>query len=349
MDAPYMNIKHGLPDLCASYHGAVRVELESIIDSSPPVLSSMLRYHMGWQDENGCVCGGGSGKLIRPTLCLLGCRAVGGDTLQMMPAAAAVELIHNFSLIHDDIVDGSHERHHRPSLWKVWGQPQAINAGDAMFTLAYSALLELKTRGISHEKISRSFEMLSKACLELCEGQYFDIEYESRLDITIEEYLDMADRKTAALLSVSASLGAYLGGGDDSVVRSLHLFGRELGMAFQIRDDIMGIWGREEITGKTAGDIPQKKKTLPVVYGLQHSPGAQRERLHELYAQEANDGADIDEVRMIIEASGGKEYARNLAEKHHHRALAQLETSGLDLSAKAPLEELAGFLLKRDF
>jgi len=344
-----MDIRHGLPDLCISYHDAIRAELESTIDSSPPVLSSMLRYHMGWEDDNGCVCEGASGKLIRPTLCLLSCRAVGGDTSQVMPAAAATELVHNFSLIHDDIVDGSDERHHRPAMWRLWGEPLAINAGDAMFSLAYLALLRLRERGIAHDRVYTAVEMLSKACLQLCEGQHLDIEYENRLDVTVEEYLGMAARKTAALLAVSSSLGAYLGNADRSVVNSFHLFGSELGMAFQIRDDIMGVWGSEESTGKTADDIPQKKKTLPVVYGLQHGMHAQRQRLLGLYSRETIDGAAIEEVKMILEGAGARDYAENLAEKHNHGALAQLEASGLDSSVREPLLELAGFLLRRAF
>ncbi len=344
-----MDVRHGLPEICTSYHRAIRTELEDIIDSSPPVLSGMLRYHMGWQDENGCDSEGGSGKLIRPSLCLLSCRAAGGDTSQAMPAAAAVELVHSFSLIHDDVEDGSQERHHRPAVWTLWGTPQAINAGDAMFALAYLALLRLSDRGISSERVVRSAEMLSQACLELCEGQCLDIGFETRLDITVDDYLAMAGKKTAALLAASSSLGAYLGGDDKLMVDSLHLFGRELGMAFQIRDDIIGIWEAEVNTGKPAGDIPNRKKTLPVVYGLQHGTDLQRDRLEQLYRQGFIAGCDIDEVKTILEASGARDYAESLAEQHHYRALAALGACRLDSSGVAPLEELARFLLRRSF
>jgi len=234
-------------------------------------------------------------------------------------------------------------------MWRLWGEPLAINAGDAMFTLAYLALLRLRERGIGHDMVYTAIAMLSKACLQLCEGQHLDIEYENRLDVTVEDYLGMAARKTSGLLAVSSSLGAYLGKADRSVVNSFHLFGSELGMAFQIRDDIMGIWGSEESTGKTADDIAQKKKTLPVVYGLQHSAEGRRERLLELYSRETIHGEDIEDVKLILEGAGARDYAENLAEKHTHGALAQLEASGLDSSAREPLLELAGFLLKRDF
>jgi geranylgeranyl diphosphate synthase type I len=344
-----MGIKYSLPESFTSYHDAVRVELRKVIDSGPSALCNMLRYHMGWQDEHGHPCSAESGKFIRPTLCLLSCQAVGGDTLQILPAAAAVELIHNFSLIHDDIEDASYERHYRPTVWKLWGQSQAINAGDVMFTLAYLALLKLKENGLADEKIAGSTEMLSRACLELCEGQYLDVEYENRLDITIEDYLDMAAKKTAALIAASTSLGAYLGSEDSKLVASFHLFGEELGMAYQIRDDILGIWGTEESTGKSASDISQRKKTLPVVYGLQNSKGVERERFEKLYSQKSIEGEDITKVMKILDQLGARDSAENLAEQYYRKAVIQLEGTGLGTSRQAPLKEASGFLLKRNF
>jgi geranylgeranyl diphosphate synthase type I len=344
-----MGIKYSVPESFTSYRDTLRVEISKVIDSCPSILRNILRYHMGWQDEHGNSCSRESGKFIRSTLCLLSCEAVGGDTLQVMPAAAAVELIHNFSLIHDDIEDASEERHHRPTVWKLWGQSQAINAGDAMFNLAYLALLKLKEKGITDEKVTSSTKMLSLACLELCEGQYLDVEYENRLDITTEDYIDMAVRKTAALFAVSASLGAYLGSEDSRLVDFFHLFGKELGIAYQIYDDILGIWGTEESIGKSVGDVSQRKKTLPVVYGLQNSKDEVRKRLERLYSQKSIEGKDIAEVTKILDQLGAKDYAENLAEYYYHKALAQLEATRLDTSRQAPLKEVACLLLKRDF
>jgi len=304
---------------------------------------------MGWQDEHGHRCNKGSGKFVRSALCLLSCQAVGGNTPQAIPAAAAVELIHNFSLIHDDIEDASYERHHRPTVWKLWGQSQAINAGDAMFTLAYLALARLREKGIACQKIVNCTEMLSGACLKLCEGQYLDVEYENRLDITVQDYLDMAARKTAALFAVSTSLGAYLGSEDSGLVDSFRLFGRELGVAFQIHDDVLGIWGAPETIGKSADDICRRKKTLPVIYGLQSSKGAARKSLGKLYSQEAIEDKDIKKVTEILGNLGARDYAENVAGQHYHRALAHLDATGLSLSSLAPLKETAGFLLTRGF
>lgn len=344
-----MRAKSGLPQSLASCRSAVRAELKKVMDSCPSGLGKVLRYHMGWQDRHGHPCTQESGKFIRSTLCLLSCQAAGGDTSRAVPAAAAIELIHNFSLIHDDVEDASGERHHRPTVWRLWGDSQAINAGDAMFTLGYLALLRLRERGISDDKTANSIRMLSTACLELCEGQYLDVQYESRLDIGIEDYVSMAGRKTGSLFAASTALGAYVGGGDDGLVHLLHLFGKELGIAFQIRDDLLGIWATEERIGKSTVDISQRKKTLPVVYGLQNSVGEARKTLERLYAQESIEGNDIIEVRKILDRLGAKDYAANVAEQHHCRALTHLGAAQLESSRRAPLAEAACFLLNRDF
>jgi len=344
-----MNINNSLLESFDSYQCKVRAELKEIIDSNSSSLYNMLRYHMGWRDENGNPCYEKSSKFIRPTLCLLSCQAVGGDIPRILPAAAALELVHNLSLIHDDIQDDSSERHHRPTVWKLWGQPQAINAGDAMYALAYSTLLRLRENSIPDKKVIGSVQILSAACMELCEGQFLDIEYESRLDVTIEDYLSMATKKTAALIAASTSLGAYLGSEDEGVVNSFYLFGKGLGMAYQIRDDILGIWGVEENVGKSTNDISQKKKTLPVVYGLQNSKPAERKKLEELYSRESLNGDDVAQVIEILEQTGARDYAQNLAEHYHYQTLAQCDSIGIDTSNLDSLKKLVHFLLERDY
>ena len=344
-----MDMGHGLPQSSASYRSAVTIELRKIIDSCPAALGKILRYHMGWQDEYGHQCRKRSGKLIRSTLCLLSCRVVGGNTAHAIPAAAAIELVHNFSLIHDDIEDASDERHHRPTVWRLWGQPQATNAGDAMFTLAYLALAGLKRTGIADVRIVECTEVLTRACLDLCEGQYLDIAYEDRLNMTVDDYVDMAARKTAALFAASTSLGAYLGSEDRELVDSFRLFGRELGMVFQIHDDILGIWGTRDTVGKSADDICKRKKTLPVVYGLQNSKGAAKDRLRKLYSKESIEDEDIKKVTKTLDDLGARECAENMARQYHRQALAHLDATGLSASSLAPLRETASFLLTRGF
>jgi geranylgeranyl diphosphate synthase type I len=344
-----MSTSNALAQFFPSYHDKVQTELKEIVGTNPSPLYSMLRYHIGWQDDHGDSCYEKSGKFIRPTLCLLSCQAVGGEIPQILPAAAALELIHEFSLIHDDIEDASYERHHRPTVWKLWGQPQAINAGDCMLTLACLALLKLKENGIAAKKVIGSNQMLAEACLQLCEGQYMDIAYESRLDVTIEDYLNMIAKKTAILIATSTSLGAYLGTEDEKQVNYLYQFGKELGMVYQIHDDMLDIWGIKEKTGKSVSDISQRKKTLPVVYGLQNSQGKAKHKLRGIYSQEYIQGEDLSQVIKILEQLGAKDYSRNLAEQYYHRALAQLEATGLNPQNLAPLREAARFLMERDY
>jgi geranylgeranyl diphosphate synthase, type I len=349
-----ISINKGLPGNYASYREDVETELQRIIDSNPlPLyepLYDMLQYHFGWQGTQGYPRGKSHGKFIRPTLCLLCCQAAGGDTSQILPAVAALELVHNFSLIHDDIEDASCERHHRPTVWKLWGQSQAINAGDAMFALAYLALLKLRENGIADTKIMRSVQVLGEACLELCEGQYLDIAYENHSDVSTEDYLKMIAKKTAALMAASTSIGSYLATENKNIVSSLYKFGQNLGMAYQIQDDILGIWGAEEKIGKSVNsDISQKKKTLPVVYGLQNSRGKDEQRLERLYSQESIDGESITEVVEILNRSGARSYAQKLEQQYYHQALAEVEATSLGSSKQAPLKEAAHFLMKRAY
>ena len=345
-----ISTSEGLPGSYASCREKVVAELQRIINSNPSSLYDMLQYHLGWQGAQGHPCGKSPGKFIRPILCLLSCQAAGGDTSQILPAAASLELVHNFSLIHDDIEDASGERHHQPTVWKLWGQPQAINAGDAMFALAYLALLKLRENGIADTKIMRSIQVLGEACLELCEGQYLDIAYENRLDVTTEDYLKMIARKTAALMAASTSIGACLATEDKEIVSSLYKFGQNLGMAYQIQDDILGIWGAEEKTGKSVNsDITRKKKTLPVVYGLQNSRDKDSHKLKKLYSQESIEGEGIAEVVEILNRSGTRSYAQKLEQQYYHQALAEVEAASLDSSRQALLKEAAHFLANRDY
>ncbi|MFO3796662.1 MAG: polyprenyl synthetase family protein [Anaerolineales bacterium] len=224
----------------------------------------MLTYHMGWSGE-----GAGpqaQGKRIRPILLLLTASACGGDWQAALPLAAAVELVHNFSLIHDDIQDRSPLRRGRPTLWSKWGIAQAINAGDAMFILAQRALLSLRSDA---ERIVRLARIFQDTCLDLTRGQFLDLSYESQGEITLEEYWRMIAGKTAALLSAATWMGAIFAGAEEEVAEAYREFGHYLGLAFQVQDDYLGIWGNEVLTGKSAAsDLLSGKKTLPVVFGL---------------------------------------------------------------------------------
>lgn len=335
-----------VPDI---FRAELDTELRSILGTSQLGVYDMMRYHLGWIDEPGQPRQEPGGKLLRPILCLLACQAVGGEWRQALPAAAAVELVHNFSLLHDDIEDASPERHHRPTVWKVWGQAQAINAGDSMHALARLALFRLEGRGVTQERVLRAAHVLDETCLQLCEGQYLDICYEGCLDIEVEDYLRMIGGKTAALIEASLHLGALVGAGDEKATGHLRHFGRDLGLAFQIQDDVLGIWGGEKTTGKPADDIQRRKKTLPAVYGLKAARAGEREELRRIYGQEAMGKEDVTRVVGILNRLGARGYAQSMAEQYYQEAISQLEASGLPPPALEELKEIAASLMQREY
>jgi len=312
-------------------------------------LYHMMRYHLGWIDVSGQSQLTSGGKLLRPSLCLLSCESVGGDWQVALAAAAAVELVHNFSLIHDDIEDEGRERRGRATVWRVWGQPQAINTGDAMHTLARLALLRLEGKGVASQKILSAVRLLDETCLRLCEGQYLDMSYEERLDISIDDYLEMIGLKTAALIECSVKLGALLGTDDERAIEGMGRFGNNLGLSFQIRDDVLGIWGEDEITGKPASDLLKKKKTLPVIYGIQRAGPEQRAEFLRVYSQQTIAERDIAAVQQMLDSLGARQYASEVAGQYCRSALAELDETSISPSAKEQLRSSAQFMVEREY
>ncbi len=278
-----------------------------------------MRYHLGWAHADLSPVeeypGRFLGKFLRPTLLLLAhqaCLPAYPDAApygqppyqldQILPAAVAVELVHNFSLIHDDIEDSDPLRHHRPTLWKLWGQPQAINTGDGLFCIARLALWELTKNGVDALTVLTLARVFDSACLALCEGQHLDMNFERQGEITVALYLDMIARKTAALMQCAAEMGARLATTDEDQIARLAAFGRSLGIAFQLRDDLLGIWAAEDELGKApAGDIRRKKMSLPIIDALEHAAPAQQQRLRDIYTEEGQASDEqVDEALAIF-------------------------------------------------
>jgi geranylgeranyl diphosphate synthase type I len=263
---------------------------------------AMLEYHLGW--SGGAAA---TGKRVRPLLCLLCASAAGGDWRQALPIGAALELIHNFSLIHDDIQDNSPLRRGRPTVWQRWGQAQAINAGDAMFTLAHLAPQRLLTLGVAPEVALPALAELNFTCLELTQGQHLDMNFERRTVVTVPEYLAMIEKKTAVLIAAATFLGASLASSAAAErLDHYYAYGWNLGLAYQLQDDLLGIWGDPAVTGKsTASDLEQRKKSLPVVYGLEHSTS-----FAERYAQPHRPGQAVGELAAELERVGARDYVQ---------------------------------------
>lgn len=339
-----------LPAVFERYRRDIDAELDQVLSGRESPLYDMMRYHLGWMDEKGNIKEGPTGKALRPTLCLLASEAVGGDYRQALPAAAAIELVHNFSLIHDDIQDDDRERRHRPTVWSIWGKAQAINAGTAMKGLSSLALRRLEERGITGSGQLRAHYLIEESCLELIEGQYLDISYESRFDIGVNEYLDMIDKKTAALIACSMEVGASLGNASAQTIAAFREIGHNMGLGFQVQDDILGIWGDERQTGKPrGGDIRRKKKSFPVVYALENAPEQTRAALIGAYQNGNMTDDDLGRILEALEAANARTSAEEMAQRYLDRALAAIERLDTSPDARRDMEELLRFLVQRNF
>ncbi|NIM92663.1 MAG: polyprenyl synthetase family protein [Anaerolineales bacterium] len=318
-------------DLIASIH-IFREEL-------PAELLEMLEYHLGWRDGDD----GSQGKRIRPLLNVLCCGAVGGDWHLSLPAASSLELIHNFSLIHDDIEDQSETRRGRQTVWKRWGIARAVNAGDSLFVIARLTASRLWNRGVAPELVSSTLDILDQACLKLTIGQELDLSFEELESVSIDAYLDMIKGKTASLISAATLCGGIIAAVTDEICNKLRDYGHHLGMAFQIQDDILGIWGSPSKTGKSSGDdLRARKKTLPILFGLIHSA-----EFKELWLSDEADDETLDAQKISLERSGAKEFARNAVERHTQSAQAALGALQMQEPYGEALTRLTSQLLHR--
>lgn len=336
--------------LASPMRTALKIELENAIriakEHGSQEMHNMLAYQLGWIGEKAGPQA--EGKQIRPLLVLLTAQAAGGAWESALPAAAAVELLHNFSLIHDDIEDNSDLRRGRPTVWKRWGLPQAVNAGDAMLTLANLAILRL-TETTSPATALPATRILQETCLRLTQGQHLDMAFEERERVTVEEYWQMVQGKTAVLIASCCELGALCAQASDAVRDHYREFGYKLGLAFQAQDDLLGIWGKMEKIGKSnQGDLLSGKKTLPILYGLaQGGDFAARWDSGPLTADE------IPAMAQTLEEEGARAYTQDATRPLTEQALSALRDAGhlgeagAAGQAQLALRELAHKLIER--
>jgi geranylgeranyl diphosphate synthase type I len=300
-------------------------------------------YHLGWCGPDGTPSEAPQGKAVRPGLVFLASEAVCGRAGPALAGAVAVELVHNFSLVHDDLMDRDTERRHRATVWTVWDDATAVLVGDAMLSLAHEVLGE---SGSPYAPAAN--RALAVATRDLIRGQLLDVRFEDRDDVALAECLDMAAGKTGALLAVSAELGAILGGAPPAVVAAFRTYGAELGLAFQLVDDLLGIWGWPERTGKPVfSDLRSRKKTMPVVWSVTHGGSAGRELARWLAGDDATE-AGLAHAAALVEAAGGREWAAAEARDRVVRATKALDQAGVDPGHREQFEELARFVVERD-
>jgi geranylgeranyl diphosphate synthase type I len=322
------------------YRPLVIEELRTVVGDSPAGLFAWMRYHLGWEDAAGRAVQASPGKMLRSTAVLLAAEVVGGSAEAAAPAAAAVDLVHNFSLLHDDIEDDSATRRGRATVWTFAGVPQAINTGDGMFTLARLAMHRLPEAGAEERRVVEAMRELDEACLRLVEGQYLDMAFERRGDVTLDEYVTMASGKTAAMFAAPFAIGALLGGADGETVAALRAFGGHVGLAFQALDDLLDCWGTAAALGKEpGGDLLARKKTYPVLAALEAAPSPARDALAAAYASPPVTGEDVRALADLVEAAGGRAAAQRWADEQVSGARAALARAGLPAEAGALLEE----------
>lgn len=318
--------------------------LRAAVEELPAPIRHIAGYHLGWWDEHGIPTSSGGGKAIRPTLVLLAAEAAGGAPGAAVPAAAAVELIHNFSLIHDDVMDRDATRRGRPTVWAVFGSTEAILAGDALLALAFDVLA-----ADGNAVVAEGVRMLAGAVLNLVDGQHADVSFEARAQVDVAECVTMTRKKTGALLGCATALGATVAGARPDQVAHLREFGESLGMAFQHIDDLLGIWGNPAVTGKPAyADLYRRKKSLPVVTALVSGSSAGSE-LAELYRCEQPFSADeLAHAADLVERAGGRAWSQAQAAELLTTALGHLNAAGPAVRPAAELSALAHLVADRD-
>lgn len=323
-------------------------EIIRALDARPDMpLYRMLRYHLGCEPGPEGTPASLAGKRVRAALCLLACQAAGGEIESAVPAGAGIELLHSFTLLHDDIADRDEIRRGRPTVWRVWGIGQAITAGDAMYAMANLAAAGLSGSDLPAETAAAVVRELSEASLAVCEGQQLDLSYEGRADVTVDDYLGMIALKTAALFSAATGIGARIAGAPEEIIQVMRGFGRDLGVAYQIRDDLLGLWGDVAALGKPVGsDLRRNKRTLPIIHALSSAPPAHREAL----AARLSGGVSEEEAAALaaeIEAVGSRTFCDERAGEALAAALARLEAPGLREGPAADLRALASHLAER--
>ncbi|NUT93503.1 MAG: polyprenyl synthetase family protein [Saccharothrix sp.] len=331
-------------DVLSWSRAGVDPALRMAVDRLPDSMRAIAGYHFGWWDEHGHPIGADPGKAIRPAFVLLAAQAVGGAAANALPAAVAVELVHNFSLLHDDVMDGDSTRRHRPTAWSVYGVNAAILAGDALLTLALDVLA-----GSGHPAAARAIRVLSDATQRLNDGQAADLAFEDRTDVRVGECVRMAENKTAALIGAACAVGALFGDGRVDQVEQLRSFGELVGLAFQFTDDLLGIWGDPEVTGKPVySDLHNRKKSLPVVAALASGTPAASE-LDALYHSDAPlTAAELEQAAELIEASGARAWSLEQAGDLVTRARVHLRAAEPDERAEQELDALARLATRRD-
>ena len=303
-------------------------ELKEVFSSRQGFLYDVLRYHLGWTDERGNPEDNTLPLHFPTLLALAACEALSGDFHSALPAAAGVELVYNFTLVHGDVQSGRPEARDRPSIWWVWGPAQAINAGDGLHALGRTTIMRLAQRGMPPKRVLQAVESLDRACLVLCEGQYLDLEFQDRLMVTNADYYDMIGRKTGALTGCSAESGALAAGADDAGCAQFRDMGIKMGMAWQVSRDVSDLWGHQG-DAMTSSTVLQKKKSLPLIRTLETAPLAAKRELGNIYMKRVLEQEDVSRLVELLDQADARRFSEVRAKELVDQALGCVDEGDL--------------------
>ena len=327
------------------YQRAVESELLEVFEGREGFLYNLLRYHLGWVDQNGAPQGDGPRLHFQGAVALACCEALGSDFHLALPAAAGVELVYHFTLVHGEVQAGRAESVDRPGIWWVWGPAQAINAGDGLHALGRTTIMRLAQRGTPPERVLRAVRSLDSACLRLCEGQYLDLEFQDQLMVTRSAYLDMVALKAGALVGCSAEAAALAAAAPDDNCSAIHDIGVKLGSAWQISRDSGDLWG-ERGDGMTASTVISRKKSLPVIHALEHGSLSAKRELGGIYMKRVLESQDVSRLVAILDETGARSAAESHARKLVEDAISAASASGISSGGVEVLEELGQWALE---
>ena len=316
-----------------------------MFESRQGFLYNVLRYHLGWVDQQGQPEPGATPLHFQAAVALAICHSLGGDFHNALPAAASVELVYNFTLVHSDVQSGRAEAGDRPSIWWVWGPAQAINAGDGLHALGRTTMMRLAQRGVESERVLSAVRSLDRACLTLCEGQYMDLEFQDQIMVTSKAYLDMVGRKAGALTGCAAESGALAAGVSDSVCSTLRDVGRDLGSGWQIARDINDLWG-ERGDGMTPSNVLNKKKSLPLIHTLENGSVSVKRELGSIYMKRVLEPEDAHRLIAILEEADARTQAERKARELVEQALDAAAGTGVPREEQMHLRKLGEWALE---
>lgn len=321
----------------------VEAELRDLFSTRQMPLYKMMAYHLGWEDEQGNTREPAHTERSHGVACLTACYAAGGDQEMGLPAAASVELVNSFCQVHDDVQGGHPKRGDRDAVWWVWGPAQAINTGDGMHALARLAIFRLQERGASPDAAFRAVQLLDEASLEVCEGRFRDLEAQERIDLKVDDYLEITSSKTAALYACAMKLGALAAGADDAVIDALGTCGDRLGMAVQVRSDVQQLWG--DADSLPSDEVLNKKKLLPVVYAFEKADVGEKRRMGEVYFKRVLEPEDVAILRKVFDELGAREYSEGLIAEYRTAAQAAVAIPAISPDGVAAVSGFVDSLL----